>query len=106
MALLRLFGNCVGFEITMRNDPDPLPRRLRWLTWGIALILVPWRFLSGVERCLAGLTTEPRSVNARGELACVTRVDSVGALFARQSDNRVRVREKLHIWRAAKEMDR
>jgi S1-C subfamily serine protease len=50
-------------------EPDPILRRLRWFTWTIVLILVLWQFLPWVERYLIGLTSEPRPVTARGELA-------------------------------------
>ncbi|WP_031432108.1 S1C family serine protease [Methylomarinum vadi] len=50
-------------------QPDPVLRRLRWLTWTIVLILVLWQFLPWIERYLIGMTSEPRAVTARGELA-------------------------------------
>ena len=50
-------------------QPDPVLRRLRWLTWTIVLILVLWQFLPWIERYLIGMTSEPRAVMARGELA-------------------------------------
>ena len=53
----------------MRSNSDPVLRRLRWLTWAIVLIVILWQFLPWVERYLIGLTTEPRPVTARGELA-------------------------------------
>jgi len=52
-----------------RYEPDHVQRRLHWLTWTIVLILVLWQFLPWIERYLTGLTTEPRAVTARGELA-------------------------------------
>ncbi len=53
----------------MLSQPDPVLRRLRWLTWTIVLILVLWQFLPWIERYLIGITTEPRAITARGELA-------------------------------------
>ncbi len=50
-------------------QPDPVLRRLRWLTWTIVLILVLWQFLPWIERYLIGMTSEPRAITARGELA-------------------------------------
>ncbi len=52
-----------------RYQPDPVQRRLHWLTWTIILILVLWQFLPWIEHYLAGLTSSPRPVTARGELA-------------------------------------
>ena len=51
------------------SQPDPALRRLRWLTGTIVLILVLWQFLPWIERYLIGMTSEPRAVTARGELA-------------------------------------
>lgn len=53
----------------MQSQSDPVLRRLRWLTWTIVLVLVLWQFLPWIERYLIGLTTEPRAIAARGELA-------------------------------------
>jgi S1-C subfamily serine protease len=53
----------------MRSQPDPVLMRLRWLTWTIVLILLLWQFLPWIERYLIGMTTEPRAITARGELA-------------------------------------
>lgn len=53
----------------MQPQPDPVLRRLSWLTWTIVLILILWQALPWIERYLIGLTTEPRVVTARGELA-------------------------------------
>ncbi len=50
-------------------QPDPMLRRLRWLTWTIVIIMLLWYFLPWIERYLIGITTEPRAVTARGELA-------------------------------------
>ncbi|MGD8956736.1 MAG: trypsin-like peptidase domain-containing protein [Chromatiaceae bacterium] len=44
-------------------------RRLRWIFWGLVLLLVLWQFLPWIERYLIGMTAEPRSVTARGDLA-------------------------------------
>jgi len=53
----------------MRFQPDPVLRRLRWITWTIVLLLVLWQFLPWIERYLIGLSMEPRAITARGELA-------------------------------------
>lgn len=53
----------------MQADIDPVLRRVRWLTLAFVLILIVWQFLPWIERYLIGLTTEPRPVTARGELA-------------------------------------
>lgn len=53
----------------MHSQPDPILRRLRWLTWTIVLILILWQFLPWIERYVIGLTTESRAITARGELA-------------------------------------
>lgn len=53
----------------MQIQPDPVLRRLRWLTWFIILILIVWQALPWLERALIGMEAEPRSVTARGDLA-------------------------------------
>lgn len=53
----------------MRTEPDPSLRRLRWILWATVLVVVIWQFLPWIERYLIGLTSEPRPVMARGELA-------------------------------------
>ena len=53
----------------MTPTPDPALRRLRWVTWSLVLLLVLWYALPWIERYLIGLTAEPRSITARGELA-------------------------------------
>ncbi len=53
----------------MQYQPDPVLRRLRWITWAIVLLLLLWQFLPWIERYLIGLSTEPRAITARGELA-------------------------------------
>ena len=53
----------------MPPDLDPTLRRIRWVTIGLALLLVLWQFLPWVERQLVRLDAEPRVVAARGELA-------------------------------------
>jgi len=53
----------------MSNQPDSVIRRLRWFVWTAFLLFVLWNFLPFLERYLIGLTTEPRAVTARGELA-------------------------------------
>ena len=56
-------------NMQMHSEYDPTLRRLRWLTWTVVLILVLWQFLPWIERYLIGMTTEPRAITARGELA-------------------------------------
>ena len=53
----------------MQYQPDPVLRRLRWITWAIVLLLLLWQFLPWIDRYLIGLSTEPRAITARGELA-------------------------------------
>ncbi len=53
----------------MHADIDPFLRRVRWLTLAVLIILIIWQFLPWIERYLIGLTTEPRPITARGELA-------------------------------------
>ena len=53
----------------MIRETDPTLRRLRWIFWGMVLLLVVWQFLPWIERYLIGLTAAPRPVTARGELA-------------------------------------
>jgi S1-C subfamily serine protease len=53
----------------MSAEIDPMLRRLRWIFWGLVLLLVLWQFLPWIERYLIGMTAEPRSVTARGDLA-------------------------------------
>lgn len=53
----------------MSAEIDPTLRRLRWIFWGLVLLLVLWQFLPWIERYLVGMTAEPRSVTARGDLA-------------------------------------
>lgn len=55
--------------VTMRAEPDPIFRYLRWATWSVVLVLLLWQFLPWIERGIIGLTAEPRPVTARGELA-------------------------------------
>jgi len=50
-------------------QPDQFLRRLRWLIWTIVLIMILWQFLPWIERYLIGITSEPRAVTARGDLA-------------------------------------
>jgi len=52
-----------------RSQPDPILRRLRWMTWALVLLLVVWQFLPWLERYVIGMTAEPRAITARGELA-------------------------------------
>ncbi len=53
----------------MSAQTDPTLRRLRWIFWGLVLLLVLWQFLPWIERYLIGMTAEPRAVTARGDLA-------------------------------------
>ncbi len=53
----------------MTEEPDRFLRRMRWVFLLFAMTLVLWQFLPWIERYLVGLTTEPRAVTARGELA-------------------------------------
>ncbi len=53
----------------MSAQTDPTLRRLRWIFWGLVLLLVLWQFLPWIERYLIGITSEPRSITARGDLA-------------------------------------
>jgi S1-C subfamily serine protease len=53
----------------MQYQPDPVLRRLRWITWAIVLLLLLWQFLPWIDRYLIGVSTEPRAITARGELA-------------------------------------
>jgi len=48
---------------------DPVLRRLRWITWAAVLLLLVWQLLPWIEHYLIGLTSHPREVTARGELA-------------------------------------
>ena len=48
---------------------DPYVRRIYLISMMILLILVVWQFLPLLEQQLARMTTEPRVVTARGELA-------------------------------------
>jgi len=52
-----------------RSQPDPILRRLRWMTWTLVTLLLLWQFLPWIDRYLTGMTAEPRVVTARGELA-------------------------------------
>ena len=52
------------------NDPDYLfRRRLSWIIIGIAVILIVVQLLPWIKHELIGLTSEPRTVSARGTLA-------------------------------------
>jgi len=53
----------------MRYQPDPVLRRLHWITWTLVLLLLLWQFLPWIDRYLISLNTEPRAITARGELA-------------------------------------
>ena len=79
----------------MQPQPDPALRYLRWLTWTIVLVLVLWRFLPWIERQVIGLTTEPRAVTARGELAADER--STIELFERSSPSVVFINTRQRV---------
>ena len=53
----------------MTQEPDLFIRRLRWAFLLFALVLLLWQFLPWIERYMVRMTTEPRAVTARGELA-------------------------------------
>jgi len=53
----------------MNEQPDRLLNRMRWVFLLFAIVLVLWQFLPWIEQRLVALTTEPRAVTARGELA-------------------------------------
>ena len=53
----------------MRQEPDRFLQRIRWVFLGFALVLLLWAFLPWIEHRVVALTTEPRAVTARGELA-------------------------------------
>jgi S1-C subfamily serine protease len=56
-------------ELLVSLPSDPGLRRIAWITWSVVIILVVWQFLPFAERYLIMLTAEPRTVDARGELA-------------------------------------
>ena len=53
----------------MNQTVDPFLSRLKWVTWSIILIFAIFQFLPWIERYVIGLTSEPRPITARGELA-------------------------------------
>jgi len=53
----------------MTQEPDRFLNRMRWVFLSFAIILVLWQFLPWIESHVVALTTEPRTVTARGELA-------------------------------------
>jgi len=53
----------------MTQQPDRFLNRMRWIFLLFALILLIWQFLPWIEHRVVALTTEPRAVTARGELA-------------------------------------
>lgn len=53
----------------MSTSGDPSLRRIRWILVGTALLLVLWQFLPWIERQFVRLDAEPRTVEARGDLA-------------------------------------
>ena len=53
----------------MTQEPDRFLNRMRWIFLLFALILLIWQFLPWIEHRVVALTTEPRAVTARGELA-------------------------------------
>ncbi|MES9828164.1 MAG: trypsin-like peptidase domain-containing protein [Candidatus Thiodiazotropha sp.] len=48
---------------------DPSLRRIQLIFGGLLLLIFAWTFLPQVEQWLAGLTSEPRRVTPRGDLA-------------------------------------
>ncbi|MEW8026189.1 MAG: trypsin-like peptidase domain-containing protein [Candidatus Thiodiazotropha sp.] len=48
---------------------DPGLRRIQLIFGGLLLLILAWTFLPQVEQWLAGLTSEPRRVTPRGDLA-------------------------------------
>ena len=53
----------------MSTAPDPVLRRLRWVSFAVFFLAMAWWLAPWLERYLIGRTTEPRTVTARGELA-------------------------------------
>lgn len=53
----------------MKEEPDRFLNRMRWVFLLFAILLVLWQFLPWIEHRIVALTTEPRAVTARGELA-------------------------------------
>jgi len=53
----------------MNKEPEHYLRGLRLVVWGAVVLLLVWHFAPWVERELVRLTTEPRAVAARGDLA-------------------------------------
>jgi S1-C subfamily serine protease len=53
----------------MSSTPDPALRRVRWVLFGSAFLLILWQFLPWIERYFVRLDAEPRVVQARGDLA-------------------------------------
>ncbi|MEW8432026.1 MAG: trypsin-like serine protease, partial [gamma proteobacterium symbiont of Ctena orbiculata] len=48
---------------------DPYLRRVKFIVGGLLLLLLAWTFLPLLERWIVSLTTEPRIVTPRGDLA-------------------------------------
>ncbi|MES9973912.1 S1C family serine protease [Candidatus Thiodiazotropha sp. LNASS1] len=48
---------------------DPSLRRIQLIFGGLLLLIFAWTFLPQIEQWLAGLTSEPRQVTPRGDLA-------------------------------------
>ncbi len=53
----------------MTRETDRFLRRMRWLFLMFAGVLLLWQFLPWIEHRVVALTSEPRPVTARGELA-------------------------------------
>jgi S1-C subfamily serine protease len=53
----------------MNRKPDRFLNRMRWVFLLFAIILMLWQFLPWIEHRVVALTTEPRAVTARGDLA-------------------------------------
>ncbi len=53
----------------MKKEPENYLRGMRLVIWGAVALLLVWYFAPWAERELVRLTTEPRAVTARGDLA-------------------------------------
>jgi len=53
----------------MEENTDVVLRRMRWLTFSLAILLIIWLMFPWFERYLFNANVEPRAVTARGELA-------------------------------------
>ena len=84
----------------MNREPDRFLNRMRWVFLLFAIILILWQFLPWIEHRVVALTTEPRAVTARGDLAADERATI--EIFERASPSVVfRGRETLPACRVA-----